>query len=101
LDIGFSPDAIELETQIFPVVELFAAFGLQYIRPMQDGSNLFLGQWPQPLPIELARIVASNALAVPGIRRRVFRLLGRKARSGVSNAQNDQYRTFTYAHEVI
>lgn len=100
LDIGFSPDKLQMETQIFPVVELFAAIGLQYIRPMPVGKSFELGLWSQPLPVELARAAASLAFRPPGIRRRRFRLMGRKERSGVSNAQRDQYQTFTEAVEA-
>jgi len=101
LDIGFSPDKLQMETQIFPAVELFAAIGLQYIRPMPVEKAFELGLWSQPLPVELARAVASLAYTTPGVRRLRFRLMGRKERSGVSNAQNDQYQTFTEAIERV
>lgn len=101
LDIGFSPDSLKMKTQIFPAVELFAAIGLQYVRPMPVGQSFQVGLWTQPLPAELARAVASLAFNVPGLRRRQFRLIGRKERSGVSNAKNDQYQTFTQAFEVM
>ncbi|MGH7058605.1 MAG: hypothetical protein ACREFZ_12185, partial [Acetobacteraceae bacterium] len=47
---------------------------------------------------ELARATAGCAFWPPGERQRCrFRLLGRKERSGVAGAPNDQYKAFTRA----
>jgi CRISPR-associated protein Csx14 len=106
LDFGFSPDAIGLRTEEFPAVELFAAIGLQNFRPAQKyrelatrrEPDLLFGLWSRPLPVELARAAAGCAFWAPGERRRCrFRLLGRKERSGVVGAPNDQYKAFTRA----
>jgi CRISPR-associated protein Csx14 len=106
LDFGFSPDAIGLRTEEFPAVELFAAIGLQSFRPAEHRReqapsrepDLLFGLWTRPLPVELARAVAGCAFWPPGERRRCrFRLSGRKARSGVAGAPNDQYKAFTRA----
>jgi CRISPR-associated protein Csx14 len=105
LDFGFSPDAIALCTEEFPAVELFAAIGLQNFRPAEHRAraaarepDLLFGLWGRPLPVELARAVAGCAFWPPGERYRCrFRLPGRKARSGVVGAPNDQYKAFTRA----
>lgn len=101
LDVGFSQDALGIGGEDFPAVELFAAIGLQGFRPKQNNTTLVLGVWTQPLPVELARAAAGCAFEPPGLRRFGFRLLGRKERSGVSGAPNDQYKAFTRAVEVF
>jgi CRISPR-associated protein Csx14 len=106
LDFGFSPDAIGLRTEESPAVELFAAIGLQNFRPAEQRReypagrepNLLLGLWSRPLSVELARAAAGCVFWPPGERRCCrFGLPGRKARSGVVGAPNDQYRAFTRA----
>lgn len=101
LDVGFSQDALGIGGEDFPAVELFAAIGLQSFRPQQDDGALVFGVWTQPLPVELARAAAGCAFAPPGLRRFSFRLVGRKERSGVVGAPNDQYKTFTRAEEIF
>jgi CRISPR-associated protein Csx14 len=100
-DIGFSSDALGMSSEEFPAVELFAAIGLQSFRPRQDDRDLVFGAWTQPLPVELARAAAGCAFVPPGLRRFRFRLLGRKERSGVAGAPNDQYKAFTRAEEIF
>lgn len=100
LDIGFSPDANGIPTVVRPALDLFAALGLQGFRPAQTKAELIFGIWRQPLPLELARAAAGCAFEPPGLRRFQFRLLGRKARSGVEGAPNDQYKAFTRTVEV-
>lgn len=106
LDFGFSPDAIGLRAEEFPAVELFAGLGLQSFRPAEDRReyaagrepDLLFGLWSRPLSVELARAAAGCAFWPPGARRCCrFRLPGRKARSGVAGAPNDQYKAFTRA----
>ncbi len=102
VDVGFSPDALKINAENFPAVELFAAIGLQGFRPKEKSrSELLFGVWKQPLPVELARAAASCAFEPPDLRRFQFRLVGRKERSGVTGAPNDQYKTFTRAEEVV
>lgn len=121
-DIGWSPDALGIGGEEFPAVELFAAIGLQGFRPKQDRDSLLFGVWQQPLPVELARAAAVCAFGVEpvalafvdqpepsqparfgpaGLRFFRFRLLGRKERSGVAGAPNDQYKAFTRGEEVF
>lgn len=101
VDVGFSADALKIGTENFPAVELFAAIGLQGFRPKQKDRDLLFGVWTQPLPVELARAAAGCAFETPDLRRFHFRLVGRKERSGVTGAPNDQYKTFTRAEEVF
>jgi CRISPR-associated protein Csx14 len=100
LDVGFSSDALGIGGEDFPAVELFAAIGLQGFRPAQNDGALVFGVWTQPLPVELARAAAGVAFEPPGLRRFRFRLLGRKERSGVAGASNDQYKAFATAEEI-
>lgn len=101
LDVGFSPDALGMRAEDFPAVELFAAIGLQGFRPRQKDGMLVFGVWSQPLPVELARATAGGAFEPPGMRHFSFRLLGRKERSGVTGAPNDQYKAFTRGAEIF
>lgn len=101
LDIGFSADALKIGAEEFPFVELFAALGLETFRPSEIDDDLLFGAWTQPLPVELARAAAGCAFRPPGLRRFRFGLRGRKARSGVEGAPNDQYKAFTRAVEVF
>lgn len=101
LDVGFSQDALGISGEDFPAVELFAAIGMQGFRPRQNRDSLVFGVWQQPLPVELARPAAGCAFTPPGLRRFRFRLLGRKERSGVAGAPNDQYKAFTRAQEIF
>lgn len=102
LDFGFSPDAVGIAVEEFPAVELFAAIGLQSFRPAIDGNReMTLGVWSRPLPVELARAAAGCAFRTPGERRFRFGLPGRKERSGVAGAPNDQYKAFTRAVEIF
>jgi CRISPR-associated protein Csx14 len=101
LDIGFSLKETKIPADEFPATEILAAIGVQFCRPKQTDDGLLFGVWTQPLPVELARAAAGCAFAPPGLRRFRFRLLGRKERSGVAGAPNDQYKAFTRAEEII
>lgn len=101
LDIGFSVKETKIPADEFPATEILAAIGVQFCRPRQVGQTLVLGVWQQPLPVELARAAAGCAFTPPGLRRFRFRLLGRKERSGVPGAPNDQYKAFTRAQEIF
>lgn len=101
LDIGFSIKETKMPADEFPATEMLAAIGIQFCRPKQVGEALLFGVWQQPLPVELARAAAGCAFTPPGLRRFRFRLLGRKERSGVAGAPNDQYKAFTRAEEVF
>jgi CRISPR-associated protein Csx14 len=62
LDLGYSPNEQGQQSRTYPVVELFAAFGLQGFRPAGDRSKGFrYSLWRSPLP----RIVARTASAQP------------------------------------
>lgn len=101
LDIGFSIKETKIPADEFPATEILAAIGIQFCRPKQIGEALLFGVWQQPLPVELARATAGCAFTPPGLRRFRFRLLGRKERSGVAGAPNDQYKAFTRAQEIF
>jgi CRISPR-associated protein Csx14 len=101
LDIGFSVKETKIPADEFPATEILAAIGVQFCRPRQVGETLVFGVWQQPLPVELARAAAGCAFTPPGLRRFRFRLLGRKERSGVAGAPNDQYKAFTRAQEIF
>lgn len=101
LDIGFSINKTKIPAEEFPATEILAAIGVQFSRPKQVGKALVFGVWTQPLPVELARAAAGCAFTPPGLRRFRFRLLGRKERSGVAGAPNDQYKAFTRAQEIF
>jgi CRISPR-associated protein Csx14 len=60
LDLGFSPNEHDVESTVFPAVEVLAAIGLQYFRP--DSSNrdsVKYSLWKDPLPASIARLAFS------------------------------------------
>lgn len=63
LDVGFSSDALAMETVAFSATEFFTLVGLQRFRP----SNLRLRvyryrAWHTPLPVTLAALVAGDTI---------------------------------------
>lgn len=71
LDIGFSPDALSLQTHAFPVVEFLCFVGLQRFRPAPTAiPRVFEYEaWDQPLPLAVAAAAACGALQLPQARR--------------------------------
>jgi CRISPR-associated protein Csb3 len=64
LDIGFSPDALSLETLAFSASEFFSLIGLQRFRPREVKPRVFRYRaWRAPLPVTLAAL--AMALAIP------------------------------------
>lgn len=63
LDIGFSPDSLQMTTVAFPAVEFLCLIGLERFRPKpSDAPRIFeYFAWEEPLPTSIA------ALAVCGI----------------------------------
>lgn len=67
LDVGFSADALSLETVAFPVTEFFTLVGLQRFRPAMLRQRVFRYRaWNTTLPITLAALAAGNALRDAG-----------------------------------
>ena len=57
LDLGFSPDAHEVLSTVFPAVEVLAAVGLQYFRPdSRNRAKVPYSLWNEPLPASIARL---------------------------------------------
>lgn len=67
LDLGFSPDALSLETVAFAATEFFTLIGLQRFRPSEVKLRLYRYRaWSAPLPVRLAALVAADAIPGPG-----------------------------------
>jgi CRISPR-associated protein Csb3 len=67
LDVGFSSDALSLETVAYSATEFFTLVGLQRFRPSDVRLRVYRYQaWRSPLPVTLAALAAANALADDG-----------------------------------
>jgi CRISPR-associated protein Csb3 len=69
LDVGFSSDALSLETVAFSATEFFTLIGLQRFRPSASDVRPRVYRyraWHAPLPVTLAALAAANALADDG-----------------------------------
>lgn len=63
LDLGFSSDALSLETVAFSATEFFTLLGLQRFRPANVKRRIFCYRaWREPLPVALAALAAGNTL---------------------------------------
>lgn len=63
LDVGFSSDALSLETVAFSATEFFTLLGLQRFRPSEVKLRIFRYRaWSTPFPVTLAALTAANAL---------------------------------------
>jgi hypothetical protein len=64
LDIGFAPDALQMETLAFPAVEFLCLVGLQRCRPLPtDKPRMFLySTWNCPLSVELLHAAVCGLL---------------------------------------
>ena len=68
LDIGFSSDALSLETVAFSATEFFTLLGLQRFRPSEVKLRVYRYRaWRTPLPVTLAALATSNALPTDGL----------------------------------
>src|SRR5262249_40125259 len=74
LDIGFSPNDLDLTTTAFPAVEVLCLVGLQRFRPSETGeARVFeFYTWSDPLPVSIAAPVVAGAVPMPGSRRYRF-----------------------------
>ncbi len=67
LDVGFSSDALSLETVAYSATEFFTLLGLQRFRPASTKLRLYRYRaWQKPLPVTLAALAMSDALPSPG-----------------------------------
>lgn len=67
LDVGFSSDALSLETVAFSATEFFTLLGLQRFRPPDVKLRVYRYRaWRAPLPVTLAALAAANALPDDG-----------------------------------
>lgn len=67
LDIGFSSDALSLESVAFPATEFFTLVGLQRFRPKSLRLRVFRYRaWHASLPITLAALAVAGILPVSG-----------------------------------
>jgi len=60
LDTGFSPNDQNLPVDTYAATELLAAIGLETFRPATDGEGFRYASWSLPLPVGVARAVASG-----------------------------------------
>jgi CRISPR-associated protein Csx14 len=67
LDVGFSSDALSLETVAFSATEFFTLLGLQRFRPSEVKLRVYRYRaWREPLPVTLAALVVANAIPDDG-----------------------------------
>ena len=67
LDVGFSADALQLETVAYPATEFLTLVGLQRFRPAIESPRVFRYRaWTAPLPVTLAALAACGALQSGG-----------------------------------
>jgi CRISPR-associated protein Csx14 len=67
LDVGFSSDALSLETVAFSTTEFFTLLGLQRFRPSDVKLRVYQYRaWHAPLPVTLAALAVASALPVDG-----------------------------------
>lgn len=67
LDVGFSSDALSLETVAFSATEFFTLLGLQRFRPPDAKLRVYRYRaWRASLPVTLAALAAANALPDDG-----------------------------------
>jgi CRISPR-associated protein Csb3 len=67
LDVGFSTDALSLETVTFGATEFFTLIGLQRFRPLAYKPRVYRYRaWQAPLPVTLAALATANVLADAG-----------------------------------
>jgi len=95
LDLGFSSDALKLETVAFCATEFFTLIGLQRFRPFSEKPRIYRYRaWRVPLPVTLAALAAANAIAEVGPIfqfESAFRTKYNKAFSPANPVQGDEY----------
>lgn len=67
LDVGFSSDALSLETVAFAATEFFTLLGLQRFRPSEVTLRTYRYRaWAARLPVRLAALTAANSIPDSG-----------------------------------
>jgi CRISPR-associated protein Csb3 len=67
LDVGFSSDALSLETVAYTATEFFTLLGLQRFRPLEVRPRVYRYRaWRTPIPITLAALAVANAIPIEG-----------------------------------
>jgi len=67
LDLGFSSDALGVETLAYCAAEFFTLVGLQRFRPMEVKVRLYRYRaWSRPLPVAVAALAAGTVVADHG-----------------------------------
>lgn len=67
LDVGFSSDALSLETVAFSATEFFTLLGLQRFRPSEVKLRVYRYRaWRSPLPATLAAVATADVLPDDG-----------------------------------
>ena len=67
LDLGFSTDALSLETVAYCATEFFTLVGLQRFRPLESRPRVYRYRaWQRQLPATLAALAAGNAIPEAG-----------------------------------
>lgn len=78
IDIGFSPDAQQMEMPVHATTELLCLVGLQRFRPrLNNDRSRTYRVWKTPLPIVAAAAIASCGADMPATTNYRFRLLYR------------------------
>lgn len=74
LDIGFSPNDLDLTTTAFPATEVLCLIGLQRFRPSETGESRVFEYctWSDPLPASIAALVVAGAVPMRDTRRYRF-----------------------------
>lgn len=74
IDIGFSPDALQMTNLAYPAVEFFCLVGLQRFRPAPSGKRRLFKYhaWSMPLDIAIAPAAAAGLIQDPHSRRFQF-----------------------------
>ena len=74
LDIGFSPNDLDLTTTAFPATEVLCLIGLQRFRPSETGEPRVFEYctWRDPLPASIAALVVAGAVPMRATRRYRF-----------------------------
>lgn len=70
IDIGFTPDTLEMTTMACPTVELLCLIGLQRCRPARTNFNRIFDYfaWSVPLAIPIVSVAVSGMTANTGVR---------------------------------
>ena len=73
VDVGFSPDALQMTTAAYPAVEFLCLVGLQRFRPRPTGTRRVFdySTWREPIDIRVASAAVSGLL--PNVGREIFR----------------------------